>query len=124
MYPHTITIVNSYSVRGSVAYFATVLKGVHYQDTQGVQLGTTEHFTKTEGYVQIPHDVTGYIDPNEWDELEDKTTHWTLKEGDFVIKGEHVVKKPQEVYGSRSIERLENVDYGIIIEPHFGVYLK
>ena len=125
MYNETITIINVLNVKGIITYFPTVLIGVHYQDKQGVRTGTTVQFTDNQGYVQIPQEVIGYKPIEEWKALTDKSTHWTLQENDFIVKGSNYnqvdIKKTP---GLRTIDSVENIDYGIIIEPHFGVTLK
>lgn len=107
-----ITVVNRYSNRGKVTEYSTNLKA-HYQDTQKVQLSTTEHFTSVQGYVQI-RDLKDYVPENEWVELEDKTQKWTMQNGDYIeYKGK-----------SRTVESFEDVDYGLVLPRHIGVNLK
>jgi len=121
MYPHTITIINSHNNRGKVEYYFTTIDGVFYQDKQGVKMGTTDHFTDNRGYVQIPHSVMqDYVEPMNWKELSDKSSKWTLQENDFIHKGSTVdINAPK-----RTIESVENIDYSISIEKHYGVTLR
>ena len=126
MNPHTITLVVEHNIKGIPKYYTYVLEGVHYQDKQGVRTGSTDHFTDNEGYVQIPHSIKGYVSPQEWIELpeQDKKTKWTLKNEDLVIKGTFINQEsPHKTKGARSIKGHENVDYGIILDGHYGVYL-
>ena len=121
MYPHTITVINAHNNRGKVEYYFTTIEGVFYQDKQGVKMGTTDHFTDNRGYVQIPHSVMqDYIEPSQWKELSDKSSKWTLQENDFIHKGSTTdINAPK-----RTIESVENIDYSISIEKHYGVTLR
>lgn len=124
MYPHTITVINFHNERGREKAYTHVLKGVHYQDTQGVKTGNTFHYTDSEGYVQIPHSIEGYLSPQEWLNSPDKDKYWTIKENDLIVKGTALADNPRDTYGARSITKFENIDYGIIVKGHYGVYLK
>lgn len=123
MYPHTITVINEYNYRGDITYYFKTLEGVHYQDKQAERTGTTEHFTNNNGYIQIPHELEGYLPPNEWKDS-DKSKFWTLKEHDKVVKGVVSTTDIDEIEGIRTIESIENVDYSFILPKHYGVTLK
>ncbi|WP_300733630.1 hypothetical protein [Pseudomonas sp.] len=124
MYGHTITIINSINERGRLTYYTHTIKGVHYQDKQGVKTGTENHVTDNQGYVSIPRSVKGYVTEEEYVKLIDKVGYWTLKEDDFIVKGDVLNAIPEKTAGKRTIQSYENIDYGIVIEGHYGVYLK
>src|SRR5690625_2413018 len=88
MYPHSITIINRFDNRGRVEHYHRVVLGVHYQDKQGVRLGSTDHFTDDQGYVQIPYEsLQDYVPYQQWRELQDKSSKWTIQREDFIVKG-------------------------------------
>ena len=125
MYPHTITVINRKKVGRETLYYPTTLKGVHFQDKQGVKTGNTTHVTDNNGYVQIPHILDGYLEPHKWEELTVPDGYWTLKENDFIVKGDTInLEAPQDTVGARTIDSIENIDYSIFISKHFGVTLK
>ena len=98
-----------------------------YQDTQKVISGTQERLSDTQGYVQIPSSHVSsktYLSPSDWKVKNDKDNYWTLQTNeDYIIKGEHF-----DIDISNSSARLivgvEDIDYGITIPQHYGIYLK
>lgn len=124
MYPHTVTVINQINVKGSLQTYYKELVGVLYQDKQGVRTGDTSVTTDNQGYVQIPKSVGGYLPPKQYAKLTDKSNNWTIKENDFIVKGSHVGIPLDDLDNVRTIVSDEDIDYGIVIPPHYGVYLK
>lgn len=127
MYNQTVTIINLVNEKGRTTAFFHTLNGVHFQDKQGVRTGNQDMFTDNQGYVAIPHALTGYLSPLEYAQLNDKTNHWTIQENDYIVKGEQVTVpfvEIQDLQNVRLINSFENIDYNIVIEGHYGVTLK
>jgi hypothetical protein len=124
MNPHTVTIINKINNKGQVTYYMFELVGVHFQDKQGIRTGETSAITDNQGYVQVPYSVDGYLPSVDYEKLSDKSNNWTIKEGDFIAKGSHKNEPFNDIANKRVIADFENVDYGITIAPHFGIYLK
>ena len=125
MYPHTITVINSFDNRGKVDYYFTTIENVFYQDQQGIVLGSTERFTSDKGYVQIPYEsMDGYLPYEQWRKLEDKSQAWTLQREDYIVKGVPNTTVFKDIEEKRTIESYENIDYSIVLDKHFGVTLK
>lgn len=124
MYPHTITIINHHNSRGDVINYFHTIEGVHYQDTQKVDTGRTDHISNNKGYVQIPKKHKGYLPPDQWAKSTDKDKFWTLKEDDKIVKGVPLTDIVEDIEGIRTIESIEDIDYGIVIPHHYGVTLK
>lgn len=125
MYPHAITVINKFDNRGKVEYYYRAILGVHYQDKQGVVLGSTERYTSDQGYVQIPYaSIKDYLPYEKWRELEDKSQAWTLQREDYIVKGIPDTTIFKDIKEKRTIESYENIDYSIIIDKHLGVSLK
>lgn len=136
MYPHTITVINRYREGREVKHYFTIVENVFYQDKQAVITGNEIHASNNQGYVQIPY-VKGseiikneyksdkeYIKPSEWRELADKSEHWTLQEDDYILKGTTQETEADNITDKRTIESVENIDYSIIFNSHYGVTLK
>ena len=125
MYPHIITVINSYDNRGKVEYYYRAILSVFYQDQQGVTLGSTERFTSDKGYVQIPYEsIKDYLPYEQWRKLEDKSQAWTLQREDYIVKGVPSTTVFKDIEEKRTIESYENIDYSIVLDKHFGVTLK
>lgn len=87
----TITLFNSFKSGYSVGYSATVLKGVSLQ----VKLDSTSSSTGVNPsndvklYIMNDNNLSkAYLLPNLWEINEQKDRYFTLKQGDFIIKGE------------------------------------
>lgn len=125
MYPHTITVINTYNVKGVLSTFKTVISGVLYQDNQKVRTGSIEHISDNKGYVQIPESqLVDYVTPEEWLKLSDKSSKWTIKNDDFILKGETTETDYNKINAKRTIESHEYIDYGIFLPKHIGITLK
>lgn len=69
----------------------------------------------------IPFDYTSqsnYVSPREFEELEDKSNHFTLKTGDKIIKGdieyevERKISELDELYETFTITSVDSKDFG------------
>lgn len=85
MFPSTITLYNGYrdeALRKDI-YKRTVITGVHWEDVNKQSIGeTTPTYSRVTDIV-IPMSVGGYVDPHEY-----KGVGWTLRQNDFVFKGD------------------------------------
>lgn len=127
MYPHTITIINLINVKGQLQAHYKTLHEVLYQDKQAVKSGSESQYTDNNGYVQIPHKIEGYLTPEQYKSQVDKTNYWTLQENDYIVKGvvdEVPMNELNDIEGLRTILSIENIDYSIVLDKHYGVYLK
>ena len=92
------TLYNRYEKNNGVYYQKTVLKAVFWDGGQqggerGRQGGTGKTQKKEEtGRVFIPFFVFAggrtYCKPKEWDSLPDKSKFFTLRPGDYLVKGD------------------------------------
>lgn len=141
MYPHTITVLNRFIDRGRTTYYATLVGNVLYQDKQAVKTGNETSLTDNQGYVQIPYlneeailqncyiANTDYVKSNEWRTLPNKELNWTLQEEDLIVKGSIDIKEysqdeVDELLDKRTIVSIEDIDYTILVNNHYGVTLK
>jgi hypothetical protein len=87
MFPHTITLYNKYeSDDYTSGYQRTVLTDVLFIVSKGTNVDTTGLKDADAVRITIPFDGhTDYLSPIAWDA--NKIGHWTLKEGDIVVKG-------------------------------------
>lgn len=87
----TITLFNSFQSRYSVEYSATVLKNVSLQISLDNTATTTGANPSNSVKLYIMNDSNlskAYISPNLWAINEQKDRYFTLKQGDFIAKGE------------------------------------
>lgn len=127
MFPHTVTIINRFNNRGRITEYFTEISNVFWEDVSSVSLGNEVHFNKDTGYIQIPNDYVSdkdYVVYSEWLKLEDKSTKWTLNAEDYVIKGTTTETNSDNLTDLRTIESVEDIDYGIPMLNHFGVIIK
>lgn len=87
MFPHTITLYNKYeSDDYTSGYQRTVLTGVLFVSSKGTNADTTGMKDADAVKITIPFGGhTGYLSPIDWDKS--RVGHWTLREGDIVVKG-------------------------------------
>ena len=129
MFPHSVTIINSFSTNGSNQYLFTVLDGVLFENSKkalskeyGVDSVDTMRCFIPYGDFTKP-----YIDEVDYNKLsnEQKGSYWTLRKGDIIIKGvvdtnEFSIKDYKSKY--QDIMKINNIDfflYGGL--PHFEV---
>lgn len=106
IYDDTITLINRLDAKDATlrqdAYFATVLKGCQFltqstqgTDNDGVVKPSTIH------RVQIPSDAGDYVPYKDWRKLEVREGSYTLRNGDFIVRGE--VTEPVTTSNIRTI---------------------
>jgi hypothetical protein len=131
MYPHTITIFNKVVDRGRITWLATVIENVFYQDTHATVSGSENHASSDKGYVQIPYTLgheaikesyksdKTYLAPHQWN---DSSNNFTLRNNDYIAKGIH--SDYDSTPNKRMIVGIDNVDYSIVSNQHFGITLE
>lgn len=84
-----LTIYNRYIVSGDAVYIRFVLYGVAWQNVRAVnQLKSGGNIAANKVTVYIPELRGGsYLEPKAWLALATKTGKWTLKEGDYLVRG-------------------------------------
>lgn len=84
-----ITIYNKYIVDRAETWQRSVIRDANWQDTKSV-MGTKQGLlASNRATIFIPMvDNTEYLAPKAWVALTDKSSNWTLCEGDVVVKGE------------------------------------
>lgn len=86
------TLYNRYEKDGGVCYQKTILDAVFWDGgRQGGGTGKTQKQEET-GRVFVPFCVFAegrtYCKPKEWDALPDKSKYFTLRPGDYLVKGD------------------------------------
>ena len=89
MIPNTdITIYNKYTVTGGETYQRTVVPDVVWQATKAVSGAQSGLLSSNVAAILIPFARdANYLAPKAWAALVSKTGKWTLKEGDYIVKG-------------------------------------
>ena len=102
MIPNTdITIYNKY---GTENYQRTVVPDVVWQATKAVSGAQSGLLSSNVAAILIPFARdTNYLAPKAWLALVTKTGKWTLKEGDYIVKG----SVSTEITGATTISTLK-----------------
>lgn len=91
MFNDTVTVYNRCSGNGADQYLRTVVKGVHAESSRGAMLKKTGISADNGVTVIVPKgaDAQGktFADSLTWQNAEDKTTLWTLQDGDKIVFG-------------------------------------
>ena len=90
MFLHTVTVYNKYLLNGVEKWQRTVIPGVFWNAIRGVQIRKGGDKSADKVQLLIPFSAAAsrsYKKPKEWLTLSDKTSAWTLQEGDTIIKG-------------------------------------
>lgn len=107
MLEETCTIYNKYQDGEQDRWIRTVVKGVFWDGVQGAVLRRTGVVGGDSALVIIPiqADTDGkeYLAPSLWARAEDKSTCWTIRPGDSIVRGECLLEldgssKPLEEY--------------------------
>lgn len=130
--PHTITLYST--IEDSVTFeetrFITVLRGVFMDASKAsnVRASGLEGADGVNLFVPFSVDASGkkYVDPKEFEKTPDKNGLWTLRVGDFFVKGEVVEDKDfqyinlnyDDVY---RITKVDKKDFGSESMLHFEV---
>jgi len=114
MFNQDITVYNRYEDDDFEKYNKTYLKG-HWESSQGVKLGGVQVTLDNKITVVLPYDLTDYVPSDEY-----KGTGWTLRKGDYILKGKgndisdyDDLKHELEVM---TIDEIAIVDYALIKE--------
>lgn len=106
-------------------YKRTVLDGVHFETNHSSSLNDKSMTDTSNAVIIIPFSVEGYISPSEYQELDDVSKQWTLKEGDYIVKGE-INEDITDIrnlknYDNYTIKSIDIIDYSIADLNHFEV---
>lgn len=121
-----ITIYNSYfdKVTRTDKYQRTILYGVFWDCKKTVNRIQSGLENADEVFIAIPFAVTSnrqYIAPKEFERLDDKSNHFTLKEEDRIVQGEidfEITGKVSDLdkqYEAFTITSVDTKDFG---SPH------
>ena len=86
---HDLTLYNKYASSGDEAYQRTQIQGVHWENRKGSNvIASGGNIAADQVAVFIPF-VRGdnYLDSKAWLSLVSKVGKWTLKVGDYLVKG-------------------------------------
>lgn len=105
MIPNTdITIYNKYILTGAEKYQRTVISDVVWQATKAVNAAQGGLLASNVAMILIPFARdANYLNPKAWLALVTKTGKWTLKEGDYIVKG----NISTEVSGGTTIDTIK-----------------
>lgn len=91
MFNDVCTIYNKYiDSEGVEKWQRTVLTGIFWDSIAGANFRKTGLEKSDKVQLMIPHSVTvsrSYAAKKAWQDMEDKSGYWTLKEGDTIVKG-------------------------------------
>lgn len=91
MFPHTVTLYNHYTQDGKDCWRRTVLRGVLWDETEGVTRRRTGVDAADGLRLIVPFTApcdSRYLSPGEYAKRRKKAGVWTLREGDSVVKGD------------------------------------
>lgn len=91
MFSETITVYNKYKQDGAEKWRRTVVKGVHWESTDGAAYRKTGVQSDGKVLIVIPCRAKQggrYVSPKAFAEAEDKNGLWTLNKGDTIVRGE------------------------------------
>jgi len=83
----TVTIYNKTIESRTEAYYRTVVSGVYWESSIGANRKIRGDMADDKAFILIPLDATGYLAPKAWEALVDKSTGWTLRPSDYIVKG-------------------------------------
>ena len=89
-FTETITVYNSVEVDFKKTLFPHLLNGVHVEKTRGAESAADGDKNTDNLFVIIPFKPhkNGFLKPLEYENIEDKTAHWTLSPGDVISIGD------------------------------------
>jgi hypothetical protein len=86
--PHDMTVYNAYVVAGSTVYQRTQVQGVKWENRKASNVIRSGLLAADSVVVYVPFERgANYLKPKAWQALTTKTGKWTLKEGDYIVKG-------------------------------------
>ena len=112
----TITVFCSKTIGRSKTWLRFVLSGVNLHETDQLIVGDKDLQTSDEIIIRIPANLlTNYVDPYTWKGLsaEEALNFFTLKKGDYVVKGDvedEVTSSADIVAGYEAFEIIKVTD--------------
>jgi hypothetical protein len=86
--PHDMTLYNAYTEAGAQKYKRTQIPGVKWEFRKAANVIKSGLLAADSVVVYIPLVVADdYLKPKAWAALVSKAGKWTLKEGDYMVKG-------------------------------------
>jgi hypothetical protein len=86
--PHDMTVYNAYVSAGSTLYQRTQVTGVKWENRKASNVIKSGLLAADSVVVYVPFERgTNYLKPKAWTVLTSKTGKWTLKEGDYLVRG-------------------------------------
>ena len=117
-----ITVINIHKDRAGSQYYKTQISGVWWYGGVLKSVGD-KGLSNAETYrISIYEDSvfqTPYLPPKEWEKLEDKSTAWTLKPGDYICRGNVVeeIEPPSDFlsqYETAKIIGVKDLRFGLL----------
>lgn len=115
MFPHTVTLYNKYLDGGTEHWQRRVIAGVFWNSRQGEQ--RRKHNAEAVDGVQllIPcrYAPSGYLKPQAWAALSQKSGFWTLAPGDTIVLGlwnQEIVRSTSELAALDDVRLITSVD--------------
>lgn len=84
-----ITIYNHYVTSGAEAYAMSQIAGVAWENRKAsntLAVGGRIKADQATIYIPMARDAN-YKDPQDWQDLADKTGYWTIQPGDLIVRG-------------------------------------
>lgn len=127
-----MTIYNKYydKALGLDRYQRTVIKGVHWEDTQGANIIKSGLENADRIFVSIPFGCQAdrtYCKPKAFESLADKSIFFTIQPGDRIIKGaidfdiNGSAKALDETYETFTVTTVDTLDFGSSRLHHWEV---
>lgn len=86
--PHDMTVYNRYIDGGIEKYKRSVVYGVKWENRKAANVVKSGLLAADSVVVYVPFQRgENYVTPKFWSALEDKGQKWTLKDGDYLVKG-------------------------------------
>ena len=112
-----ITVYNRYydPTVGHDRWQRTFIEAAYWHKTTKTTVTQTGLIAANEITIRIPSPVDGFVTPEDWKDLQDKTDRWTLQPGDRIVKGESTreITKPAELVGAATILGWVDARYGL-----------
>lgn len=129
--PHTVTVYSPVEdpVTFEVTNHITVLRGVFMDAAKAANVRTSGLEGADSVNLFIPFGVDAektYVDPKEFEKAADKSNLWTLRVGDFFVKGEVVEDKDFQYINANyddvyRITKVDKKDFGSKSMQHWEV---
>lgn len=84
----SLTVYNKHIVNRAEKYQRTALLAVLWDSSSATLKRKSADLQNNKAVIALPHYIgVAYLKPKAWLALENKTAHWTLQEGDIVVRG-------------------------------------